>query len=261
MTDFRNRTARVSLTPPEAGAYFDALYSALANSPTHALVGREAVGEAYVGQLGYAGEEELFRLAELAGIGRGRRVLELCCGTGGVSVWFARQTGSSVIGVDCSRVGLSLSSLAVQGAPEVDAEFVLGDIDHLPFAQGRFDAVVCLDGFGALFSKIFRECYRVLRPGGGLAFMLNVPRTPEVRVETELSKAGFVDTYVASEQSHAVMRRWLAAYKRYATSHIDEIGMAYHVALTEEIASLLDHFAKGGVKRYLISAVKPLETN
>jgi ubiquinone/menaquinone biosynthesis C-methylase UbiE len=242
--------------PSETGAYFDALYRALADSQTHTEVGREAVGAAFVGQLGYAGEEELFRLAELAGMGRGRRVLELCCGTGGVSVWFARQTDSSVVGVDCSWVGLNLGGLSARAIPDADVKFVLGDIDTLPFAQGTFDALVCLDGFGALFSRIFRECYRVLRPGGGLAFLLNVPQTPDIQVEAELHMAGFVDCYVEGEQSHTTMRRWQAAYSRHAASHINEVGMAYHVALTEEIASLLDHFEKGRVQRLLISAMK-----
>tara|TARA_Y100000310_G_scaffold47237_1_gene43869 strand:- start:51 stop:506 length:456 start_codon:yes stop_codon:yes gene_type:complete len=150
-----------------------------------------------------------------------------------------------------------MGSLTARATPEVDVKFVLGDIDTLPFAQATFDALVCLDGFGALFSKIFRECYRVPRPGGGLAFLLNVPQTPGIRVETELNLAGFVDCYVESEQSHTTMRRWLAAYGRHATSHIGEIGLGYHAALTEEIASLLDHFERGRVKRLLISAVKP----
>ena len=70
--------------PAAVGPYFDDLYARLAASATHALIGREALGDAYVGQLGYADQPELVRLAEVAGVGRGRRVLDIACGTGGV---------------------------------------------------------------------------------------------------------------------------------------------------------------------------------
>ena len=92
----------------EVAAYFDALYLALSRSPTHERIGREALGEGYVGQLGFAGEPELFRLAELAGMRPGRRVLDLCCGSCGVAQWYARVTGSQVTGLDCSATALAL---------------------------------------------------------------------------------------------------------------------------------------------------------
>jgi|SRR3990172_1502503 len=132
-------------------AYFDALYASLAQSPTHARIGREALGSGFVGQLGFAGEEELFRLAELAGMGPGRAVLDLCCGMGGTSVWYAQRTGSHVTGLDCSPVGLSLARKHTR-ASGVAIELVLADLwvsgeasnvslsqaEHLDFAIGEF---------------------------------------------------------------------------------------------------------------------------
>lgn len=242
----------------KVGSYFDALYRALANSPTHARIGREALGEGFVGQLGYADEEDLLCLAELAGMGKGRSVLDLCCGSGGTSIWFAQRITSRVTGLDCSRTGLQLGRRAAQATPEAQVSFVLGDIGSFPFRREQFDAVVCLDGFGTLFSKVFHECYRVLRTGGGLAFLLNVPQTPDREAEAELRRVGFVHVscQVVSEHAAPTMERWLAAYKRHARPHIAEVGMYYHQVLTDEIEALLTHFRKGTVERLLLSGMK-----
>ena len=246
------------IDPTGVSAYFDALYQALADSLTHARIGREALGDGFVGQLGCADEEDLIRLAELAGMGAGRSVLDLCCGAGGTTVWFSQRTGSVVTGLDCSRVGLELGQGAARAAPTIDVNFVQGDVGRLPFGHGAFDAVVCLDGFGALFSEVFQECHRVLRPGGGLAFLLNLPQTPEIDADSEMKLAGFTEVHyqVTSEQSALTMRRWLAAYRKHARAHIAEVGRQYHRALTGELSSLLSQFKKGAVERLLITGVK-----
>ena len=243
---------------PGVAAYFDALYPALAGSPTHARIGREALGDAFVGQLGCAGEDDLIRLAELAGMGRGRSALDLCCGNGGAAVWFSQRTGSLVTGLDCSGVGLEMGREAARAAPGADVDFVLGDIGRLPFGRESFDAVICLDGFGGLFSEVFQECHRVLRPGGGLAFLLNLPQTPEIDPFSEMEVAGFADVHcrLVSEQASLTMSRWLDAYRKHERSHIAEVGSRYHTALTGELVSLLDQFRRGAVERVLVSGVK-----
>ena len=76
---------------PEVTAYFRALYQALAESPTHARIGREALGDGFVGQLGCADEEDFIRLPEMAGMGEGRSVLDLRCGIGGTTFWGDRR--------------------------------------------------------------------------------------------------------------------------------------------------------------------------
>lgn len=244
-------------TTNKVGRYFDALYRSLSRSTTHDLIGKEALGDGYVGQLGYAGQSELYQLAELARLRAGRHVLDLCCGMGGTSLWFIRHTGVRVTGLDCSSVAVGLGKLKSRGAATA-ADFVQGDIKHLPFRQYSFDSVVCLDGFGAGFTEIFHECFRILGSGGSLAFLLNVVLQSRPALEAALYAAGFVDIRCcpAAESNVALMQTWLDGYHEHRRAHIREVGRQVHQALTLEIAALLKQFKQERMQRLFISAVK-----
>ncbi len=249
----------IAPVPPDIGTarvarYFDGLYSALAASSSHARIGREALGDAFVGQLGYAGDGELRRLAEVAGVGRGKRVLDLCCGSGGVAAWYARRTGAEVLGVDCSVAGLRLGVRALDGP--LSAGFVVGDVRQLPIASHSVDAIVCLDGFGADFAPLAAEAARVLRPGGGLALLLSLPAGSADEVVESFRRAGFGDSFWEDRTVEAavLMRRWLDAYRRHAREHIAEVGERYHHGLADEISDLLDAYASGATERVLLGA-------
>ncbi len=236
------------------GPYFDALYATLDASATHALIGREALGGGYVGQLGYADEPELLRMAEVAGVGRGRRVLDIACGSGGVARWYAERTGAVVTGIDCSAVALRLGAHTPPG--DGTNAFALGDVRAMPFAGASFDALVCLDGFGADFATLAAEARRLLRPGGGLAVLLSLQRGVAQEVVATLAAGGLDGCFAEDRaaQAGAVMERWLGAYRRNARAHIAEVGERTHRALVDEIAELLAGYASGAVERVLIGA-------
>lgn len=248
---------RPRFEPAAVGPYFDALYATIDASATHALIGREALGDAYLGQLGYADEGELLRLAEVAGVGRGRRVLDIACGTGGVSRWYAERTGAAVTGIDCSAVGLRLGARSLPGRGTT--AFALADLRALPFAGGTFDALVCLDGFGADFGTLAAEARRLLTPGGGLAVLLSLEAGVADEVVATLAAAGLDGCFAEhrTAEAGAIMERWLGAYRRHASAHIAEVGERYHRALVDEIAGLLDGYASGAVERVLIGARAP----
>jgi SAM-dependent methyltransferase len=95
------------------------------------------------------------------GVGVGKRVLEVGCGTG-VFLRAAADRGAQVVGVDASS---SLLELARERVPE--AELHLGDMQFLPFEDDSFDVVA---GFNSFFFAedlvaALREAGRVARPG------------------------------------------------------------------------------------------------
>ncbi len=261
-------SADAAANPPAGGApsgpgtaeiarYFDALYATLAASPAHEAIGREALGEAYVGQIGYAAEPELRRLAELVGAARGRRVLELCCGAGGVSLWLARELGVRAIGVDCSAGGLRLAR--GQGGGIVGtgaAEFAAADLARLPFAAASLDGMLCIDGFGAGFDAVAMQAARLLRPGGGLAVLVSLPPEETARAVEAFGDAGLVDAFAEDRTASAapLMARWLAAYRRHREAHVRETGERIHRGLVGEIERLLDGYESGAVGRVLLAA-------
>lgn len=243
----------------EIARYFDALYATLAASPTHEAIGREALGEAYVGQIGYADEPELRRLAELAGATRGRCVLELCCGTGGVSSWLARALGVRAIGVDCAAGGLRLARGQGGGSAAVGftaAGFVTANLARLPFAPASLDGMLCIDGFGAGFDAVAAQAARLLRPGGGLAVLVSLPPEQTARAVEAFGQAGLVDAFAEDRTASAapLMARWLAAYRRHREAHVRETGERIHRGLVEEIERLLAGYESGALGRVLLAA-------
>lgn len=96
----------------------------------------------------------------------GRRVLDVGCGPGWITVQYA-QRGALVDSVDLTprAVELTKAHLAYRG---LSAAVQVGNAEDLPFADHTFDLVV---SSGVLHhtpntSKAFGECFRVLKPGG-----------------------------------------------------------------------------------------------
>ena len=121
------------------------------------------------------------RAADRAELRRGDSALDVCCGTGDLSLELARRTGpdGAVIGCDFSEPMLELARQKAQGVPGVRFEWA--DALELSYQDGCFDAVTV--GFGARnlanLDRGLAELCRVLRPGGRLVILeITRPRRP-----------------------------------------------------------------------------------
>lgn len=249
MAELRPGVGEHSPTAREVGAYFDGLYAALAASPTHQELSREALGDGWLGQLGYAGRPDLERLARAAGAAAGADVLDICCGTGGVAAWVQTYTGARVTGIDCAARSLN------RGA----ATLVAGDVSNLPFARESFDGVFSLDGFSYDVPAMAHEASRVLRPGGRLALLVSLPAEGQGDLRDTLTDAGFgqVTFERCEKEAKRLMAAWLASFRRHAAAHIAEVGERYHLSLTQEIERLLGDYAAGRAIRAFVTARRP----
>src|SRR6476661_3825047 len=117
----------------------------------------------------FAGVANPWQLGRLA---PGERVLDLGSGAGTDSLIAAQMVGDKgrVTGIDMTPKMLTKVRAAAAQMGATNVEFVEGEAEQLPFADGRFDVVISNGVIDLIPDKeaVFEQLFRVLVPGGRL---------------------------------------------------------------------------------------------
>lgn len=157
----------------------------------------------------------------LARLQPGQTVLDLGSGAGLDCFLAAQRVGPTghVIGVDMTPAMLERARANARRLGFANVEFRLGEIEHLPVADASVDVILsnCVINLSTDKPAVFREAFRVLKPGGQISFsdILAEHSLPEsLRADPEswascvggaipvadyvaaLEAAGFVDVHV-----------------------------------------------------------------
>jgi len=184
----------------------------------------------------------------IAAMKPGEVVIDLGSGAGFDCLLAARQVGATgrVIGVDMTHEMLikARANAASLGASNI--EFRLGEIEHLPIADGTADVILsnCVINLVPDKAQVFREAFRVLKPGGRLAIS-DVVNTQPLTAELAADRA-LVCGCVAGAAPVRDVEAWLQA------AGFQDV----RVTVKPESRDLIATWAPGrGIENYVTSAI------
>jgi SAM-dependent methyltransferase len=125
-----------------------------------------ALAEGYIGFVAPVTALAIAPLLDAVAVQPGMKLLDVPTGSGALAAEASRR-GATVMGVD---IASAMIAQARKRHPDID--FRVGEVEHLPVADGVLDAVVCAFGLGHFPypEAAVAECLRTLKPGGRIAF-------------------------------------------------------------------------------------------
>jgi SAM-dependent methyltransferase len=207
---------------------------------------REVYGED-IGQQGWRTAAEQTEIADLIRRGPDVRVLDIACGSGGPSLALADRIGCRLTGLDVEAAGIAhaQAQAAARGLSN-RATFAVFDCGaRLPFEDGTFDAVLCIDAISHLSGRLrtLSDWARLLTRGGRLVFTDNFVLTGEIaKSELDLrASVGFHLLVPPGINERSIEAAGLALVRcEDRTAAVAEIAARWHAARLRR-ADILAH--------------------
>jgi SAM-dependent methyltransferase len=137
-------------------------------------------------------------------IRKGKSILEIGCGTGIFSRYFA-ETGATVTAMDISP------DLIEEAKKEQTSsiKYLVGDAEHLPFPDASFDVVAGSSILHHLDAGVaLHEIYRVLRSSGRCAFAEPNMMNPQIALQKNIP---FIKKMLGDSPDERAFFRWQIA--------------------------------------------------
>ena len=183
----------------------------------------------------------------IAMLKKGEVVLDLGAGGGFDCFLAARQVGprGRVIGVDMTAEMVAKARENARKGRFKNVEFRLGEIEHLPLADRSVDVILsnCVINLSPDKEQVYREAYRVLKPGGRLAIsdVVAIKPIPNVVKDDFEKHSGCVSGALQVRKLEGILQ---AAGFRGGCVKVKEASKEY----------IRDWFPGSGVERYVRSA-------
>lgn len=192
--------------------------------------------------LSIGGSDSTDALAEIAGITKSSRVLDIGCGLGGPALRLAEAYGCRVTGLDLVETNVAEASrrATTRGLDHL-VSFQSGDATNMAFVSGEFDVVWGQDAWCHILEKprLIAACARLLEKGGTIAF-------------TDWVETGAMEDAVKAELHEATASQNMATMAQYY-SLLEQNGFVI-VDRTNISASFVEQYQE------IVARLKKLES-
>ena len=204
-----------------------------------------------------------------ASLKEGETILDLGSGAGLDCFLAANKVGRTgrVIGVDITPDMVKKAEALQKRGPYQNVEFKLGEIEDLPLADSSVDVIIsnCVINLSPDKRKVFREAFRVLKPGGRLMISDIV-----LLKELPNSVKNSVEAYVGCVGGAILKEEYISAITEAGFQHvkvIDETAFAPDILVNDPITKVIMENLKASVddirevasqvSSVKVSAIKP----
>lgn len=219
-------------------------YAAIAKNDGSCCFSESCCGSSYQAQkisksVGYS-DEEIGAVPDGANLGlgcgnpvaiaslkEGEVVLDLGSGAGFDAFLAAKKVGKKgmVIGIDMTREMVEKAKENAKGGHYKNVEFKLGEIEDLPVEDSSIDVIIsnCVINLSPDKKSVFKEAFRVLKPGGRLMIS-------DLVLVKDLPKAikDSVEAYVGCLAGAIFKKDYLDAIKKAGFSNIKVVGETFY---------------------------------
>lgn len=226
------------------------------------------------------------KMADLAQVSSGDRLIDIGCGMGGSTIHLARTRGAIAQGVTISPVQRLWASSAARSLPRSQRPtFVCEDAESLVVPEASMDVVWSIECTEHLFDKarFFQKAASWLRPGGRVAICAWLcgdqeedPRTrrlvrqvcdgmlcPSLGTQQDyrrwMEESGL--TIVADQRwTKQVLKTWELCLERVERSRVRWLAKCLgreHVQFLDDFQTILEAYRTGAMEYGCMVAVKP----
>ena len=203
MTATPNRESVLQNAPEQPSDFYTLRYSTALND-LHVTVFSEVYDD-YFGQSSLMSTADYDRVSGWLEANDTHTVLDVGCGGGAPSLRLAERTGCSVVGVDASPQAIELANNRASASTHRVRFLQHNASIALPFADGTFDGLICLDALAHLrdHQSVFIEWSRVLKRHGYVVFTNNLITGPISNEEVAArTPSGYFEFAIPGSDEH-----------------------------------------------------------